>query len=489
MSMRGTRIRWLCAMGVVVPLAIAFAAACNSNDDSGSLRRGDGTDDTNGADSGSGVLPGDDGDGGGRGNGPPPISGNDGGDPTFDAGPDAVKTSIHTLSYQLRCKLITNRNQDEETDNHTHSRFNLRGTDLGIPVAHNDTDLYFFFGDTAGSTIWKLGPESLPDAVGYSGLGLAGATQDPSTLCSNLKFLQVPGKNDFAGGAMAPPSGKNINEFIHNPAGPRGKNAFPSLPGDFEVPSGAFSYNGSIYVFYTIINHDPFEMRGSYLAKWASPSTGGQPNYQILHHVDQRFDANGPMRGDFINIASVVYGDYVYLYGTGAYRKSSVSLARKRLIDLENEGGYERFDANTKAWVPASQAGDPVIVTPAGGEFSVQYFPEIKKFMTLDSELGLIMARFADAPEGPWTEPVTVVSTINPAFAAKHCCFDILNPTNDSAPCVGEQLLHCTKAGLYGAYAFPKIKVNDDKSFEITFTISTWDPYSVALMSATLIDD
>ena len=398
-----------------------------------------------------------------------------------------MTTTFRTTSYRLTCKLITNRSQDDETDNRTHSRFNLRGTDLGIPVAHG-ADLYFFFGDSAGRTIWPLGPESLPDAVGYSGVGLTATSADPSTLCKDLKFLTVPGKADFAGAAMTPPAGRSINEFIHNPSGPRGKNMFPNLPGDFEVPSGAFSYGGSIYVFYTIINHDPFEMRGAYLAKWGSPSTGGQPNYKILHHIDQRFDDKGPMRGDFVNIAPLVHGEYLYLYGTGKYRKSSVSLARKKLVDLEKEGGYQRFDQATKTWIAANLPGSPVITTPAGGELSVAYYPEIKKFMTLDSEGGIIMARFADAPEGPWSSPVNVVSTVEPTFATKHCCFDALKPTDDNAPCVGEQILHCSKAGLYGTYLLPRIKTNPDGSFDIAFVASTWDPYSVVLMSATLTD-
>src|SRR6185503_7992062 len=113
----------------------------------------------------------------------------------------------------------------------------------------------------------------------------------------------------------SPPPGHELAEFIHNPAGPRGENLFPYLPGDFEVPSGAFSYGGSIYVFYTIINQEPFEMRGSYLARWAAPSTTGLPSYDILYHVDERFDASGPLGGDFINIAALVDGDYVYVYG------------------------------------------------------------------------------------------------------------------------------------------------------------------------------
>ena len=262
--------------------------------------------------------------------------------------PPGYVPSVEELA--LRCKLISDRHIDDPTPNDTHRRANLRGTDLGIPVAHGD-ELYLFFGDTAGAQgIWPLGPESLPDAVGYAAAPAAEVAADPGLLCSQLRFLVTGGatgevESDFAAAHMTPPPGRAIGEFVRNPAGPRGAGLFPHLPGDFEVPSGAFSHGGSIYIFYTIINHEPFEMRGSYLARWLKPSTSSLPNYDILYHVDQRFDEGGPLRGDFINIAALVVGEHVYLYGTGPYRASPVHLVRKPLAELETPGGFERFDA------------------------------------------------------------------------------------------------------------------------------------------------
>jgi hypothetical protein len=385
----------------------------------------------------------------------------------------------------LRCKLISDRNLDDPTPNNTHQRANLRGTDLGIPVAHGD-DLYLFFGDTAGAQgIWSLGPESLPDAVGYAAAGYAQVATDPGALCAQLRFLVTGGATgtveaDFAGAHMTPPQGQSIADFIHNPSGPRGANAFPHLPGDFEVPSGAFSHGGSIYLFYTIINHEPFEMRGAYLARWAAPSTTGQPNYDILYHVDQRFDANGPLRGDFINIAALVVGDHVYLYGTGAYRASPVHLARKPLAALATPGGFERYDPESGTWLPGSTPTPPIVPEPNIGELSVRYFAAIDRYVMLDQEINIgnrIAARFAEAPEGPWSEAVTVATMGDPAFAARYCCA--------GTDCSGERLFECNHAGFYGTYMLPDAHVNADGSFEITFVLSTWIPYNVALMTAT----
>ena len=411
--------------------------------------------------------------------------GEDGGAPRDAAAglPPGYVPSFEELGF--RCKLVSDRNLDDPTANQTHARANVRGTDLGIPLEHAG-DLYVFFGDTAGAqVIWPLGPESLPDAVGYSALGAAAVADDPTILCSQLRFLVTGGASgtaqaDFAGAHMTPPPGRAIGEFVRNPSGPRGANAFPNLPGDFEVPSGAFSHGGSIYLFYTIINHEPFEMRGSYLARWAAPSTTGQPSYQIQYHVDQRFDADGALRGDFINIAALVDGEHLYMYGTGAYRASPVHLARKRLADLSTDGGYERFDAATRTWVGPRVATTPIVPTPHLGELSVRYFPAIERYVMLDQEVSAgnrIAARFAEAPEGPWSEPVTVATMEDPAFRARHCC--------EGTDCPGERLFECQHAGFYGTYMLPTLATHPDGSFSITFLMSTWIPYNVALMTAT----
>jgi len=331
--------------------------------------------------------------------------------------------------------------------------------------------------------------------VGYASVTRAAVAADPSALCTKLRFLGGPPasgighaldnriERDFAGVSMTPPAGHALAEYIHNPAGARGANAFPNLPGDFEVPSGAFSRDGSIYVFYTtVVSPSTVEMKGSYLARWATPSTSGAPSYDILYGVDERFDAAGAMRGDFINIAPVVHGDFVYVFGTGEYRKSAVHLARKPLATLAQAGGFERFDALTKKWLPSNSAGAAPVVASAGiGEISVQYFPAINRFAMLDQEIvagnNQVLGRFATSLEGPWSDPVSVASLSDPAFRKQYCCVNL--------DCAGERLINCDRAGFYGAYLLPDVTTNPDRSFAIHFVISTWDPYNVALMSAT----
>jgi hypothetical protein len=388
------------------------------------------------------------------------------------------------------CKLINNSGVLDPTANQTHFRANLLGTDLGIPVAHGNT-LYFFFGDTIGyKGVWQAG-ESLPDAVGYAAVPASSIAADPHQLCDQLRFLTVAPQAsvgprldariqaDYAGGAMTAPPGHLLGEFIHNPAA---HGAFPNLPGDFEVPSGGFSANGSIYLFYTtVVAPDVVQMKGSYLARWRAPSTSTLPSYEILYGVDQRFDSNGDLRGDFINIAPVVVGAYVYLFGTGEYRQSPIHLARKRLDAIDTPGGFERFDATSQTWRAATAAAAPIAGVPGNGELSVRYFPAIQRWMILNQEQlpgsNRVVARFAAQPEGPWSDAIIVSDMADPQLRQRYCC--------TATACLGEQLFHCDRAGFYGTYLLPELTLLPGGAFTVRYLMSTWDPYNVALMQAT----
>jgi hypothetical protein len=444
--------------------------------------RPDGTDGTDGADGADGA----DGTDGPLAEAGPGGDASAGGWPPTDPVVNTPPPNPWTLrELRLRCKLINGANVDAPTPNATHSRANLLGTDLGIPVAHGE-DFYLFFGDTAGvQGTWPFG-ESLPDAVGYAKVPTSAVADNPAVLCTGLRFLltgRATGSalGDFAGAHMTPPAGRHIAEFIHNPAGPRGAGMFPNLPGDFEVPSGAFSHDGSIYLFYTIVDPATLDMRGSYLAKWDRPSPAGLPNYQILHHIDQRFDSGGALRGDFINIAPLVVGDYLYVYGTGEYRESAVQLARKALAQLEVAGGYERYDATSGTWVGPDVLSGAIVPEPSSfGELSVRYFPEIERYLMLSQEIAgenRIALRSAEAPEGPWSEPEVVASMSDPEFRASHCC--------SLESCTGERMINCDRAGFYAPYLLPDVELHEDGGFSVTFVVSTWDPYNVALMTAT----
>jgi hypothetical protein len=93
-----------------------------------------------------------------------------------------------------------------------------------------------------------------------------------------------------------------------------------------------------------------------------------------------------------------------------------------------------------------------------------------------------VVLRTAPAPEGPWSDAVTVVDMADPAFTATHCC---------GATCDGEQILNCGAAGLYGTYLLPAgaaiVGEGGTLELELPFLVSTWDPYNVVLMRTRIL--
>ncbi len=415
-------------------------------------------------------------------------------DPTTeeDGGTPSGPPPVEVLESKQVCKLFNKRFVDDPTPNDTHHRANAHGADLGIPVDLNDS-LYLFFGDTGGyKGIWKSG--SLPDAVGYSMRTTTEITADPSLLCDQMLLTTIPPersrgpsidssiKADFSGNVMYPPPGHHISEYIKSPPIIGGKK-YENIPGNFEVPGGAFAHNGTIYVFYTTVEKQGSgTMMASYLAKWKYPKRNGAPEYDILYQVDQRFNANGPLHGHFVNVAADLSpdGDYLYMFGTGIYRASPIYLARKKLADIEKPTGAEEYDPTTNTWYPQGKNPlvAPLVAFPGYGEISFRYFPEIQRWMMLTAGIKGTEASFAEKPEGPWTKPVVVFSGADPAFLAQYCCI----PYDQ---CIGERFMNCGQTGPYGTYLFPRLQMHEDGSFTAIHTVSSFKPYNTALFTAT----
>jgi hypothetical protein len=410
-----------------------------------------------------------------------------------DGGGDAAPrpTPVPVSADQL-CKLESNLKEGDPTSNQVQDRANVLGADLGIPVEHGGT-LFLFFGDTVGyQGIWPAGQG--PDSIAYAADPASMVATDPSLLCSDLTFLTLSPQNsigptvdpavqaDFAGGYMTPPPGHSISEYVHHPP----SSSFPSIPGVFEVPSGNFDYGDSIYLFYTTVqSSSDTTMMASYLAQWGPsspggpPVPGGAPGYQILYQVDERFDGSSPLHGHFVNIAGVPSpaGDFLYMFGTGDYRKSFIYLARKPLSDLASPGGYEEYDATSGTWsaAGAQPSPGPIVSDAQYGETSFRYFHAVDRWMMLAASTLGMEARFADRPEGPWSDAILLTT---PAFYVEYCCIPDDN-------CQGKQFLNCDKTGPYGSYLLPEIQVHSDGSFTVAHTLSSFAPYNVALFTAT----
>jgi hypothetical protein len=269
------------------------------------------------------------------------------------------------------------------------------------------------------------------------------------------------------------------------------------LPGTFEVPSGALAQEGKAYLFYTGLVEVAPTTRAtlSYLARWDAPGAS-TPNYQIVRPVDAL--EGGALGGHFLQVAPVEYEGALYLFGSGDYRRSGVYLARLDAAELETGNGTALFDPAAGDFQEAAalnqeqrEAVQPLFEQDGVGELSVAFIPEAGALVALyqrelRDEAGSIidnrlLVRVAVAPEGLWSEPVTVIDMADPSFQQAHCCAET---------CPGDQLLHCDRAGLYGAYLLPATNfapAADGGVLELPFLVSTWDPYNVVLFSTRIV--
>ena len=482
-------LRWLWA-------ALAFSGGCApALGDGGPGRAGStlGTRSTGGA-SGSGGA-------GGAGGASTTVGsgGSGGASTTIGAGGagGAQAPTAALLDRTFHCKLLSGAFLEDPTSNHVQTRFNLKGSDLGVPVV-SGAALYLFFGDTVGyKVIWDWGQD--PDSVAH--LPIADVTTDPTKVCSGLEFSVTPDTpsvahgvdpailRDFAGAWMAPPPGAAIGDFIAQPAGP-----FGNMPGTFEVPTGGVDVGGKVFLFYAgrVELAPRTRATKSFLARWDAP--GGLPNYTIARGVDAL--GGGALGGHFIQISPVRHAGSVYLFGTGDYRRSGVYLARVDEGAIETGTGQAIFDPVTATYGDAAslsqadrEAVTPLFESEGVGEISVSYLDAAGLYVALyqreTHDAGgavvdnRIVVRVSPAPEGPWSAAVTLIDLADPVFRAQHCC---------GATCPGDQILHCDKAGLYGAYLLPAAKVTDaaggGRDLDLPFLVSTWDPYNVVLFSA-----
>jgi len=288
----------------------------------------------------------------------------------------------------------------------------------------------------------------------------------PRTARRSVGRRRLRGRRDGGAGGHA------LAEYIHNPAGGHG-NTFAFLPGDFEVPSGAFSYGDSIYLFYTTVaGNGSIDMQGSYLARCSSRRRVAHRGYQILYAVDERFDASG-RSAQLRQHRREVAGDYVYLFGTGKYRASAIHVARKRLDSLATPGrlrgsrtivttpGLRR---DVGALLPGDRALD------AAREESL---PDVEPASSRTS-------RRSPADRG--APPSRYADMGDPSFRQKYCC-----TTDDAVR--RAQMFNCDRTGFYGSYLFPSVQyAAADHTFTATYTLSSFSPYNVALFQTTFTE-
>lgn len=160
-----------------------------------------------------------------------------------------------------------------------------------------------------------------------------------------------------------------------------------------------------------------------------------------------------PGNDNFQMAAYVKRGGYVYTYGTPSGRSGAARVARVPENDILTLSKYEYW--NGSSWVVGNPGAARNVISAPVSEMSVQWNDYLGKYIALyTNNLGSVVMRTADQPQGPWSGAQAIMTAI------------------------------AWPGGLYAPYIHPW-----SSGDQLYFTVSLWSEYNVMLMRTTLRRD
>ena len=363
----------------------------------------------------------------------------------------------------------------QPTLSRTVTRYGLAGTDLGSSFEH-DGRLYFLFGDTVGTLQRALDTIGVTDA------------RDPESGV-RLDFLTMPARSmPFARGrAGRGPVGEQQYLTIEPPG---------ISMGPFEVPVAGLSLGGRMYVVVST-NHTDDRMGDRSVLTTFTPPTTFRPGRTISQLPSGRF-VKMALRVAPLPIEGVPPGGpFVYMWGTGAYRRSDAYFGVVPAASFESGQGTRYFagldSAGRPTWSEQESDAKPVVRSGAMGDISVTWCAPLNLWlMTFDSRPPAapgIQFAYSSTPWGPWSTPETIFHPMrDPGLGVFIHNPRGSPPDNLVGPVIGPAQLdpRGTHGGAYAPYMIERWTKVQGHELTIYYVMSTWNPYVVVLMKSTL---
>lgn len=362
----------------------------------------------------------------------------------------------------------------------------IGGTDLGSSFEHKGR-LYFLFGDTFTDPPSPSSSNNGRDTLVYT------TATDPW----NVTFT-FPFKTGNQYKPITVPGAQHLG---------------------FCVPSGGVSYNDEMFMVYTNNWYEPPGIDGNMERSLMCMSVDDGQTW-TQEYVLSQVGANHDMSNThFINVSmSIVTAansaglpnpgqDHLLIFGSGAYRKSALYLAAMPANSIPNRLGLRYFagvSGGAPVWSSSESAATPLTTTGGVGlatnvgEFSVQFIPQLAKWVAL---WGYVKIAMADQPWGPYSDPVQlwhawdndgygnfihVRKSNSPLPAGNNPPYDCFGSTPHNPPAPPSNVVNWGDrwGGPYGPYLIPRFTTGTAANCQLYFTLSTWNPYRIVLMRA-----
>jgi hypothetical protein len=338
--------------------------------------------------------------------------------------------------------------------NNTTTRFGIGGTDLGIMwdngiadnpnTAVNEHQVLMAFGDTFSNRtpvrtgIWRMNTLfRSTDTYLNNGIYVAdGIQHDPGTYSgspmSDPNFSrEIIGNYHYGIGpevTMIPTAGIAVPGAGKNGATRQYINFMAvrswDTPGRWTTNYSAIAYSDDNGQNWTVVPAS--SVRPAAAGRSTLPFVNGEQNFQQGAYT-RKYTVD-PVTGQPLKDANGrdITDGYIYSYGTPAGRAGTAYVSRVKEADILDKTKYQYWDGAT--WVNNNPAAAKPILPkttttsffgliktttyPAVSEMSVQYNSYEKKYVMLygDKNNNIVM-RKADTPEGPWSAPVTLVTS------------------------------------------------------------------------------
>jgi len=417
----------------------------------------------------------------------------------------------------------------------TLSRYGVLGTDLGHPVTFGDRTL-LFFGDTVGA--YRNGDRYFNPLPGPNGAGDS-IGFIPNTAFDGCRYISDVDQQ-LARAVAVPqvrPDGCPMIQFYTNPFRGPYDHVFQPLvisgllagesQATFRVPKTALLQNDRLYVFYTTKIQDAspvarFVLQSIVARSDQSPlvwSDSNPPSFTRLYTVSSHEPAVDPAnppdeRGDtgkFIDAASAVLDTptlanlrlmpglpqglqrgpaVVFVWGRSwRVGMSGLYLAAFSVSDIDAGPSHWFYYTGASAWSRDERAAAPLPgVTSDLEGYSVGWSSPLRRFVLMRDGAGQIAVQFSTTPWGPWSGPQVVFSRTDtwgskllhsPGDAIVQSLIPIYS--RDGSPMV----LMSDPGVPYAPNLLDRVTENPDGSITLFYTMSTWNPYQVFLMSST----
>jgi hypothetical protein len=339
----------------------------------------------------------------------------------------------------------------------TVTRYGIEGTDLGNSFEHAGR-VYFLFGDTVGRLRHAL------DTI---------ATTDSNDPDSGVRLDFLTSGGDYL--TIQPPG---------------------ISMGAFEVPVAGISLGGEVYVAVSTNHSEDRSTDRSVLTKFTPPA-----NFQPLRTISQLPEGHFVKFSLHIEPGTITglppSGPFIFIWGTGAYRKSDAYLSILPAAQFESGKGTRYFaglDAGSAPiWSEKESDAKPIVQNGTMGDLSVTWCKDLELWlMTYDSRdpapRGILFS-YSRTPWGPWSEPQIIFNAVRDGVVGKFIHNPQANPDDGlGGPVIekGQANPQAVHGGAYAPYVVERWTKVRGSELSIYYVLSTWNPYVVILMKSRL---